>query len=301
MEAAQGGAPQRVALDTDIGSDVDDLLALAVLLGSPELALAAVTTVYGDVLLRARIVRRALRMAGGPDVPVAPGRSTTRSGREVWWAGHEGRLMPDLDAEPVDPTLDAIGLLAASPLVAAIGPLTNLADAVELPGSAIEHAVLMGGDFAGAGPEHNLACDVDAAVTVVESGVGLTVIGLDQTTRVRLDRAAAHAFEQAGGLGRVLAAEMRQFEEYLGRDHTVPHDPLAILTMARPDLFRFETGTVRVDATGPDAGRTRFEPDSAGTHSAGKHSAGQHRVVTDVDVESAAAEIVRRALVGLGS
>ena len=44
----------RLTLDTDVGTDVDDLLALAVTLGSPELSLGAVTTVSGDVLRRAR-------------------------------------------------------------------------------------------------------------------------------------------------------------------------------------------------------------------------------------------------------
>ena len=289
MAARDGGEPQRFVLDTDIGSDVDDLLALAVVLGSPELALAGVTTVYGDVLLRARIVRRALAMTAGPDVPVAAGRSATRSGRDVWWAGHEGRLMPDLDEEQVDPSLDAVGLLAASPLVVAIGPLTNLAAAVEAPEARIERAVIMGGDFGSAGTEHNIRCDVDAAVAVVGSGIGLTMIGLDQTERVRLERAAAEAFDRAGGLGRILVAEMRQFQEYLGRDHTVPHDPLAILSLARPDLFRIETGTIRIEPDGPDAGRTVFDPAPDGPHA----------VVTDVDVEESAAEIVRRVLVAL--
>jgi inosine-uridine nucleoside N-ribohydrolase len=59
--------PLKVILDTDIGSDVDDLLALAVLLGSPEWDLTTVSTVYGDTVLRARIVRRAYRLAYRPD------------------------------------------------------------------------------------------------------------------------------------------------------------------------------------------------------------------------------------------
>jgi purine nucleosidase len=51
-------------LDTDIGTDVDDLSALAMILGSPELSLQAVSTVYSDTLLRAQIVRRAHGFAG---------------------------------------------------------------------------------------------------------------------------------------------------------------------------------------------------------------------------------------------
>ncbi len=54
----------KVILDTDIGTDVDDALALAVLLGSPEVELVGVTCVYGDVGLRVRMVRKLLRLAG---------------------------------------------------------------------------------------------------------------------------------------------------------------------------------------------------------------------------------------------
>ena len=118
-------------LDTDIGSDVDDLMALAMVLGSAEMSLRAVTTVYGDTLLRARIVRRAYAVAGRPAPPVAAGARETRSGQQVWWAGHEGALLPDLASEPVDETLDATAVLRASTVVAAVGPLTNVADALD--------------------------------------------------------------------------------------------------------------------------------------------------------------------------
>ena len=37
-----------ILLDTDIGSDVDDAFAVALILGSPELDLVGVTTVSGD-------------------------------------------------------------------------------------------------------------------------------------------------------------------------------------------------------------------------------------------------------------
>src|SRR5215216_7994329 len=109
-------------LDTDIGSDVDDLMALAMILGSAEMNLRAVTTVYGDTLLRARIVRRAYAVAGRPAPPVAAGARQTRSGKPVWWAGHEGALMPNLEREPLDESLDATALLCDSPVIAGVGP-----------------------------------------------------------------------------------------------------------------------------------------------------------------------------------
>ena len=55
--------------------------------------------------------------------------------------------MADLDFEPFDDSLDAIALLRASEVIAAVGPLTNVADALDAPNN-IEQLVVMGGDFA---------------------------------------------------------------------------------------------------------------------------------------------------------
>ncbi|WP_431246572.1 nucleoside hydrolase [Leifsonia xyli] len=65
----------RIILDTDIGSDVDDALALVQILGTPSLTLDGVTTVYGDSSLRARIVRRYAGLAG-VDLLAHPGEET---------------------------------------------------------------------------------------------------------------------------------------------------------------------------------------------------------------------------------
>src|ERR671924_236556 len=88
-----------VVLDTDIGSDVDDALALAMLFGAPEVDLLGVTTVYGDVQVRARIARRLARLAGRDALAVVAGASRPLSGGEAWWAGFEGRLYADLACE----------------------------------------------------------------------------------------------------------------------------------------------------------------------------------------------------------
>ncbi len=84
--------PTRLILDTDIGTDVDDSLAIAVLLASPEIQLDGITCVYGDVGLRARMVRKLLRLAGRERAcPVLLGVEPPLLGlRPVYWAGHEG-------------------------------------------------------------------------------------------------------------------------------------------------------------------------------------------------------------------
>jgi purine nucleosidase len=272
----------RATLDTDIGSDVDDVLALATIFGSPELDLAAVTTVYGDTLLRARMVARVSSVAGRRSGPIVPGRAEPRSGREVWWAGHEGALMPDLARESLDLEVDPIEVLATSPTVVAVGPLTNVAEAVEHPGRAIDQLYVMGGDFSPAGVEHNVKCDVDAAAAVFAAEVPATVIGLDQTTRVRLGGAEVEEIAAAGPLGELLGAEIRQFWTFRQADFNTPHDPAAVLMLTDPDLFTFATGLIEVDADG----FTRF------TAGAG----GPHRIVTDLDTSRVARRILDRIL-----
>jgi purine nucleosidase len=224
------------------------------------------------------VLQRVYALAGRPAPPIAAGARETRSGRAVWWAGHEGALMPDLAAEPVDETLDAAATLRASTTVAAVGPLTNVADALEGSHS-IEQLVIMGGDFTAGRPEHNLACDAVAAQAVFASGLPAVVTGIDQTERVVLGEDEIAAIEASGALGALLAAEIRQFRTWLGRPNS-PHDPIAVLAAVRPGLFTFARGRVRVDAEGV----TSLERDDHGPH----------RVVVDLDTAAVAKEILRR-------
>ena len=85
--------PTRVILDTDIGTDVDDCLALALLLASPELKLEGVTCVYGDVDLRVRMAEKLMELRGLKNIPVRAGARKPLLGlREVYWEGHEGQV-----------------------------------------------------------------------------------------------------------------------------------------------------------------------------------------------------------------
>ena len=62
-----------VIFDTDAGTDIDDLYALALILAHPELELLGVVTADGDTQARARLVAKMLRLAGREDVPVRAG------------------------------------------------------------------------------------------------------------------------------------------------------------------------------------------------------------------------------------
>lgn len=214
----------RIILDTDIGSDVDDLMALALILGSPQLELLGVTTVYGDTRLRAQLAHRVLRLVGH-QAQVHAGESTPISGKDVWWAGHEGALYDQLEEETydsdaaVDFLVEAVLAEPGSVDVVAIGPLTNIARAIEADprfAASVRHLWVMGGSFSTEEPEHNLRSDDAAARRVFESNIPITVTGLEITRRINVGREAVASIAASGELGKLIQAEIRQWWGVLG-------------------------------------------------------------------------------------
>lgn len=189
---------RRVILDTDIGSDVDDILALTLLLKEPAIDLIGITTVYGDTNLRARLAKRQCDLLDRDEVKVYAGKSRPLSGRDVWWTGHEGVGMPGLDQATVETTKDGVAFLLESAAtyaneleILAIGPLTNIATAIRTDDRFVQnvkHLHIMAGDFRDEGriAEHNVKCDVVAADVVIRSGIRITAYGLNVTARVPL-------------------------------------------------------------------------------------------------------------------
>ncbi|WP_165367773.1 nucleoside hydrolase [Phytoactinopolyspora endophytica] len=257
-----GGTP--VILDTDIGSDVDDLLALVLLAGERSVDLLGVTTVYGDVILRAQLARRTLRLLGRDDVPVHAGEPQPLSGRDVWWGGHEGDAIDGLAAEEISTLGGVDALLAAAHrhagdlVVIAIGPLTNVAVALHHDpswASRVRRLVIMGGEFARSVPEHNLRSDVAAAAAVLSAGIPSTFVGLDVTTTVPFDVTDLDSVTASRSVAAMLVdAQVRRWWQHLGASSCNPHDPLALLAMLEPSLFALSTGGWHVLEEGPELG-----------------------------------------------
>lgn len=288
---ADGTSTTDVVLDTDIGSDVDDALALALVLGSPRLRLRAVTTVYGDTHLRARLTKRLLSLAGRHDVPVIAGAAQPLSGRAVWWAGHEASGFDDLDAEAVDGAdaparlRDQYRSTTGAETLLAIGPLTNVA--LSMTGAGSNGAgrsgplYVMGGDLSDPPlAEHNLLSDVTAARRVLQSSRPTTVVGLDVTTRVRLTAGDVEVIRGSGPFGAALGRAIDQWWAFNGQAWNNPHDPVTVLALTDPDLFESVRGSLSVQ----DDGRVHFERDDAGTTTA----------VIGVDAEAARHRMVER-------
>jgi len=187
---------QLVILDTDIGDDIDDAFALALLLRSPEVRLLGITTAFGDTELRARLVDRYLAAVGRSEIPVEAGVPTpagnhfTQAAYALEAPGRKhgdavGFLLREIRAHPGQITLIAIGPLFNVQAAIARDPATfrKLKRVVMMGGS-----VYRGYDGGNAGvrsqavsAEWNILCDPAGARALLASGVPVFMMPLDST------------------------------------------------------------------------------------------------------------------------
>lgn len=247
-----------VVLDTDIGTNVDDVLALLILAADPAVSLRAVTTVDGDVAHRARHALHVLRLLGHDRVPVRTGAAIPSSGRPIWPRPDDATDEEPVPPGAVDTLIDVVRSAPGEVTVVAIGPLTNIAAAIERDPAwtgSLRQLIVMGGDFVGGHAEHNVATDPDAARAVFESGAPTLHIGSDVTTTVPFDETDLDVITSGGGpLAALIEENARSWWNHTGWASSHPHDALAALAMLEPRLFSFTTGRWRVR---PDGGLRR--------------------------------------------
>lgn len=298
--------PHRILLDTDIGTDVDDALALAFAVRHPEIDVAAVTTVSGDTRLRGQIAARLLALAGCGDIEVAAGvrEPLLRQGR-MFWAGHEGQgLLEGGEDLPLSARhgVDVLAecLLAEERKVVTVGPQSNLAAAlIKEPDIAgrIAHLTVMGGFFYACEldghtipptVDYNLNADPEAAVRALSAPIPTTLVPGDVTMRAwlleedlaRLEGAADLLSRALARLVRVWTPIQHRLLEAMGvpppRDMVaILHDPLAVATLVDRRFVKAERLKMTVAIVD---GRLRTFIDPA----AGR----EVEVVTDVDARA---------------
>ena len=248
-----------IILDTDIGTDVDDALALTVLLGSNEVELIGITTVYGDVRLRSQIAMNLCSMVNR-DIPTYMGEDKTISGREVWMSGSEGKNFKSLDSSTpqdtsaVDFLIESVTAQPQSIDVIAIGPLTNIARAIQNSSDfekKVKRVWIMGGDFTQSRVEHNFKCDIDAARIVLESSVPITILDLPSSQKINIGMQVIEQIRNAPVFGALLYSEIMSWIEPRNQEWTIPHDPIAALALISPEFFETSpAGHVTIDPEG---------------------------------------------------
>ncbi len=257
--SASAATPGRipVVLDTDIGSDIDDAFALAMVIQSKGLELKAVTTVSADTRARARIAAKMLAEAKLEDIPVAAGEPSEKPpfAQARWAENFTGRsLVADSAVDVLKKTIDhEHGRM----VVIAIGPLTNIAALLKrypAEDKQIREIVLMGGSIArgytnGSGPtaEYNIAADAASAQVVFASGIPIRMAPLDATARLQLDDAHREAIFARHT---PLTESLRALYVLWGEPTPTLHDPLAVSLLSDPTLCQTQHLDIQIGHDG---------------------------------------------------
>ena len=276
-------------IDTDPG--IDDALALLLAFASPEVSVEAVTSVAGNVpvdLTTANVHRILTIGAPGSRIRMARGAAAPLRGPLVTAADFHGddglggiSLIREADGQPRYPApalaapgaggsidgpdliLEMADRFPGQLVIVALGPLTNLAVALERGRrrlGQVARIVIMGGAIAVPGnvtpsAEFNFHVDPEAAAELFRSGLPLELVPLDATEQVRLRRA-----DLAGTLARGRPAVARFIDDFTGHlfalddgrggDGFALHDPLAVGVALDPSLVEFEPYHVDVEDQG---------------------------------------------------
>lgn len=252
---------KKILIDTDIGDDIDDALALILALKTPLAELVGVTTVFKDTDIRAREAKRILKLEEC-NVPVYAGLSGNGDFNRDGFSQYEPELelpdyAPNNDCKKdggrgaVDFILDSVKKYGKELTIVAIGPLTNVSAAIKKDAETMKNAgkiSIMGGSFYSPLNEWNFLCDTDAADTVLRAGLNVECYGVDVTKKLQLTgwqfkRIVSYSGNNASL--RYIARLAKLWNEFTGG---VPmlHDPLALYCALEPQYVLLEEQAVEL-------------------------------------------------------
>lgn len=259
---------QNLILDCDPGGDD----AIAMLLAIKHANLCGVTTVSGNAPL-ADTTRNALSLleAVGADIPVHSGASRPLAcepvhAEQVHGKGGFG------DVELPQPTRqvsseDAVGYLLDSSRaidklwVVAVGPLTNIAMAIERDAGWVNRIAglsIMGGstDSGNITPtaEFNIWADPEAARIVFNSGAAIKLCGLNLTRQLQTDDEILKRLAGRGAIAQLFAdlfaALHTRLSVLTGERRAALHDPCSVIALTHPELIGFDRLPVDIELDG---------------------------------------------------
>jgi len=285
--------PPNIIIDTDAGSD--DILAIAFLLSHPSVHIDAITIANGlaHVDAGARNLARLVALSGRTNLPVFAGRPTPLKGSAEFpreWR----RIADDLpgvvlppSSRPPEPKSAADFLVEYlrdrkhRVRILALGPLTNLAEALEREPSvarSIQEIVIMGGAIQVPGnlgdggffktdnktAEWNIFVDPLAARIVFRSGIPISLVPLDATNKVPIDLAFLEDFKAraVSPLGRVAAQVLESDREMIQGKYFYAWDPLAAAALLHPEIIQSHRLHIDILQDAPEDGRTAQTPGS---------------------------------------
>jgi inosine-uridine nucleoside N-ribohydrolase len=261
---------KRILLDCDPGHD--DMMAMMLACASDDIDLLGITTVAGNQIgektfrnalqVLTLIDERKIPVARGADAPLS--RELTVAPKIHGKSGLDGAELPEADIVPLDmPAADFIirTLKQVDDKITLVptGPLTNIASVLLQDASVkekIERIVLMGGALYDSNitpaAEFNIFVDPEAAKIVFESGLPITMIGLDVTNKAVVTFEEIENLTNRNGkissvVGPLLQFFARANEEFFGIHGAPIHDALAVAYVIDPTVVETRYLNVEIE------------------------------------------------------
>ena len=271
-------APIPVILDTDIGDDIDDTWALALLLKSPELDLKLVVGDYGEAQYRARLLAKLLERAGRTNVPVGVGLDIAPHGdgrQAAWVKDYNLKSYPGkVRADGVQAIIDTIMNSPQPVTLICIGPMPNIAEALKREPRIAQHARFVGMQgsvhvgYGGAKQpqaEWNVKADPKACQQVFAAPWDITITPLDTCGLVTLtgdryrrvrDTTDRNVADLIANYRIWLTNQPTLAQDMADKHSTTLFDPVAVYLAIGPDQCVMEKLNLRVT----DDGFTVIDP-----------------------------------------
>ena len=264
---------QKVILDSDLGSDIDDAFALALLLSSPEFQILGITLGHGQTDKRGQLACRLLYETGMEHIPVAVGRNTIQVAgnpqvkasepKQFSWAEGFSKVQP-IDTPAAEFILRKLRQHPKQIILFTTGPTSNVFDLLKKDPKALQLAKrvysMFGSFYIGynqspvPSAEWNVKADIPAARSLVTSQAPITYAGLDITAFVKLEAKQRFVIWSHRS---PLTDSLHSLYQLWDKDTPILYDIVPLGMVLWPDLFRTRSAHVRVT----DEGFTVIEED----------------------------------------
>ena len=249
---------QKIIFDCDLGGDIDDAFAVALILASPEFEVLGFVMDQGDTPKRAQVACKMLYETGMEDIPVIVGRKTNDYfTSQFHWA--EGfKTVKPVNKDATDFIIENLRKYPDEIILFTVGPVPNIMDVLKKDSDALKlakHVYSMFGSYYmgyDTGPipsaEWNVRGDEEAARMLVNSGADITYAGLDVTTYVKLNEAyRTKLIMRQSPLTNALSAlyTLWRYESYAHPD-PVLHEVVAVGMLLWPELYTTRKAYIKV-------------------------------------------------------
>lgn len=223
----------KLVIDTDIGTDVDDLFALTYAIKSG-IEIKAITIVQGDTSIRAKIARKLERILEA-SIPITAGQRGPEKSVKKYWTGIEEKALTAEERNEIFVNSEFPEYNPETNLVC-IGPLTNIAHQLRENPSIknVQKIFLMGNHY----DSHNFKSDLEAAKLVLSQPWTKFCISKEVSKKISFSRRELASL-RGNELGNFLYESAIRWLDYSNREKAIMYDVLVISTALGEDFVKF--------------------------------------------------------------